>query len=111
MITYEEGLKKARIILANDPSQADPKNLSDDLLTLVIHCSQHEDAKEVALPIMLVLHFCCDDPEIIQSDDLTESLHQKFQCYRLECEKEFKKRHLNVVHFRHHDKKSIKRSC
>jgi hypothetical protein len=109
MLTYEEGLKTARAILAHDPSYADPKNLSDNLLNLVLQCLQDEEASEIALPIMLVLHFCSNDQELIQSNNITTSLHHKFYCYRLDCEAEFKKRHLNIIQFHHYDKKSIKK--
>ena len=111
MMTYEEGLIKARIILSQDPSTAHPKNLSDDLLALVVQCSHDEEAKEIALPIMLVLHFCCDDSDMMKSDDLTKSLHEKFQRYRQDCEKEFKTRHLNIVHLHHYGRKCVNKSC
>ncbi len=110
MLAYEEGLTKARIILSQDPSKAHPKNLSDDLLALIIQCFHDEEAKEIALPIMLVLHFCCDDPRMMQSDDLTESLREKFQHYRQDCEEEFKARHLNIVHFHKYNRKRFQKS-
>jgi len=107
MMTYNEGLAAARAILSKDPDSAHPKNLSDDLLALVLQCSNNESANEIALPIMLVLHFYCEDSNVMHSEDLTEYLHKKFRCYREDCEKEFKKRHLNVVLFHHYDRQSI----
>lgn len=98
MLTYEDGIEQVRKIITNDPKLAHPKYLNNDLLELVIYCSENKESKLITLPIMLVLHLFKDDQD--EKEYTLNIIRLRFDNYREECIKEFRKRNINLIPFR-----------
>lgn len=102
-MAFEEGVLLARSIINDSVGKIHLAHFEDDFLQLLIQCSQHEEANEIALPMMLVLHDWKNEKyekneKSSDSPLIMQELKKRLRLFRQSCEKEYQSRHPKIVY-------------